>query len=107
MKSQDHKPKHKKQKKNRGLPPPVAKPIAQLRRVLHPFYQRLWKKRRRWQRALLILSTLLLIGGIYVYQWLFVDLPDIDDLESGQALPSTRIYDRNGKLLYEIVDLYG
>lgn len=79
----------------------------QVRRIPRAVYQRLWKKRRRWQRALLIVLVLMLAGGVYLYQWLFVDLPDIDELEAGQALPSTRIYDRNGRLLYEIVDLYG
>ena len=41
--------------------------------------------------------------AVWVYHWLFVDLPAIDTLESGLALPSTRIYDRNGQLLYEIL----
>src|SRR5690606_33305715 len=35
--------------------------------------------------------------------WLFTDLPSIDALEAGLALPSTRIYDRHGRLLYEIL----
>ncbi|GIK65100.1 MAG: penicillin-binding protein 1A [Chloroflexota bacterium] len=70
-------------------------------------YQRFWKRRKRWQRTLLILLVLGISSIVYLYQWLFVDLPDIDNLEAGLALPSTRIYDRNGKLLYEIVDLYG
>ncbi|MCE2471889.1 MAG: transglycosylase domain-containing protein, partial [Anaerolineae bacterium] len=31
------------------------------------------------------------------------DLPSLDDLDAGLALPSTRIYDRHGRLLYEIL----
>ncbi len=39
----------------------------------------------------------------FAYGWLFADLPSIDQLHAGLALPSTRIYDRNGVLLYEIL----
>ena len=46
--------------------------------------------------ALLVLLT----GGIYGY--VFHDLPAVRDLDAGLALPSTRIYDRHGRLLYEI-----
>ncbi len=42
-------------------------------------------------------------GAIFIYGWLFADLPSIDQLEAGLALPSTRIYDRNGQILYEIL----
>ncbi len=71
------------------------------------FYQRLWKNRRWWQRVLILFGTFLLVLIVFLYIWLFIGLPDIDDLESGMALPSTRIYDHRGRLLYEIVDLYG
>jgi 1A family penicillin-binding protein len=39
------------------------------------------------------------------YTWLFAGLPSIDaaTLRAGMALPSTRIYDRHGVLLYEIL----
>ncbi len=79
----------------------------QLRRLTKTSYQMLWKHRKRWQRVLLFFLIMLIGVSIYLYSWLFVGLPDIDNIESGLALPSTRIYDRNGKLLYEIVDLYG
>ncbi|GAB4573308.1 MAG: PBP1A family penicillin-binding protein [Anaerolineae bacterium] len=39
--------------------------------------------------------------------WLLTDLPDLNTLEAGLALPSTRILDRHGRLLYEIVDPEG
>lgn len=70
-------------------------------------YHTLWKNRNRWQRSLLILGVLLLALTVFVYEWLFVGLPDIDHIDTALAVPSTRIYDRNGRLLYEIVDLYG
>lgn len=40
---------------------------------------------------------------MFIYAWLFADLPSIDQLQAGLALPSTRIFDRNGQLLYEIL----
>ncbi len=45
----------------------------------------------------------LLIVAVFVTFWLFADLPSIDRLQAGLALPSTRIYDRSGQLLYEIL----
>ncbi|MBI5958533.1 MAG: PBP1A family penicillin-binding protein, partial [Chloroflexi bacterium] len=39
-----------------------------------------------------------------IYQWVFAGLPQIDALNAGMALPSTRIYDRQGRLLYQIAD---
>ncbi|NDJ84976.1 MAG: penicillin-binding protein [Chloroflexi bacterium] len=70
-------------------------------------HRTLWQRRRWWQRIGLVGFVLLFGVSIFGYFWLFAGLPSIDDLEAGTALPSTRIYDRNGKLLYEIVDLYG
>lgn len=62
------------------------------------------KLRRLNRKHILLLGLLVVLASaMFVYQWLFVDLPSIDDLEAGLALPSTRIYDRNGKLLYEIL----
>ena len=56
-----------------------------------------------WKRIALGLSILLMAGGVFIYFWVFHDLPSIDNVEAGLALPATRIYDRNGKLLYEIL----
>ncbi|MBN1284678.1 MAG: transglycosylase domain-containing protein [Anaerolineae bacterium] len=50
-----------------------------------------------------VVAALTLVAGVVVYNWLFVDLPDIDALEESLALPSTRIYDRYGRLLYEML----
>ncbi|MCI0714133.1 MAG: transglycosylase domain-containing protein [Chloroflexi bacterium] len=67
--------------------------------------RRFWRK--RWQRVLVIFFTGFVALSSFFYVWLFRDLPSVHSLESGLALPSTRIYDRHGRLLYEIVDLYG
>lgn len=58
---------------------------------------------RRWQKSLLsvALILLLLLSGAWV--WLTYDLPSIDQLQAGLALPSTRLYDRHGRLLYEVI----
>lgn len=66
----------------------------------------LWKRLKHlklWQKALLSLAVISLVTGAGLYVWLFTDLPDIENLEAGLALPSTRIYDRNNQLLYEIL----
>ena len=54
--------------------------------------------------ALALLSTL--TAGV-VLRWLVVDLPSPDRLYERATAPSTRIYDRNGRLLYEILDPHG
>ncbi len=62
------------------------------------------KQLPRWRKALLIVLTCTLFAFGILYVWLIRDLPSIGELEAGLALPSTRIYDRNGTLLYEISD---
>lgn len=57
----------------------------------------------RRRKILLSLAMLFFVAMTAIYGWLFTDLPSIDHLQSGLALPSTRIYDRNGQLLYEIL----
>ncbi|MCB9453995.1 MAG: transglycosylase domain-containing protein [Anaerolineaceae bacterium] len=59
----------------------------------------------RSRRTKIALTLLALFFGflLVIYSWLFADLPSIDQLQAGLALPSTRIYDRNGQLLYEIL----
>ncbi len=63
-----------------------------------------WKRRRRWQRIMIVMGLLALIMSGAVYQWVFAGLPDLDHIAAGMALPSTRIYDRQGRLLYQIAD---
>ena len=63
-----------------------------------------WFWKRSWRsRIFLILFLLGLVGFASVAVWVLDDLPSIDNLEAGMALPSTRIYDRHGRLLYEIL----
>lgn len=66
-------------------------------------FRAFWSRRSRKQKILLALATLLLLFGGFIYGWVFADLPPLENLDAGLALPSTRIYDRNGKLLYEIL----
>jgi len=66
-----------------------------------------WRKLRRRQKALVLFGVLLLTVGLWLYSWIFADLPTIDKLQAGMMLPSTRILDRNGRLLYEIIDKTG
>ena len=66
-----------------------------------------WKNRRRWQKIALIalLCIIFAVGALSL--WIFGDLPSLDNLQAGLALPSTRIYDRHGRLLYEVIDPQG
>lgn len=65
-----------------------------------------WRALRRWQKFGLILVGVLLTT-LGLYRWLFTDLPSLDHLQAGLALPSTHIYDRQGRVLYEIIDPNG
>jgi 1A family penicillin-binding protein len=59
--------------------------------------------RLRRSKFLLPFFVVLIAFAVFIYFWLFHDLPPINAIQNGLALPSTRIYDRNGKLLYEIL----
>ncbi len=59
-------------------------------------------------RAIIVFAAILLIvAAVGALRWLTVDLPSPDRLYERAAAPSTRIYDRNGRLLYEILDPHG
>jgi 1A family penicillin-binding protein len=61
-----------------------------------------------WSARITITVTILLAMALYgAIRWLMVDLPSPDRLYERTAAPSTRIYDRNGRLLYEILDPHG
>ncbi len=62
-----------------------------------------WKALKRRYKLLTITAAILIGAGVFVYAWLFADLPSIDRVQAGLTLPSTRIYDRHGRLLYEIL----
>ena len=50
------------------------------------------------------LLTIILLGGVWaLHTWLIADLPSPQELQSRAAVPSTKIYDRHGRLLYEII----
>jgi 1A family penicillin-binding protein len=51
-----------------------------------------------------VVANLLILATIGAIHWLMVDLPSPDQLYERSAAPSTRIYDRHGRLLYEILD---
>ena len=58
-------------------------------------------------RLLITLVLLLTLAALGALRWLAVDLPSPDRLYERAAAPSTRIYDRRGRLLYEILDPHG
>ena len=70
-----------------------------------------WLRRqnaRRWLVRIFILLVILLgSAALGLIRWLAVDLPSPDRLYERAAAPSTRIYDREGRLLYEILDPHG
>jgi 1A family penicillin-binding protein len=55
-------------------------------------------------RILLVLAALVLVASVAVYLWLFRDLPTPANLSAGTVAPSTILYDRRGRVLYEIMD---
>jgi penicillin-binding protein 1C len=65
-----------------------------------------WRSRIKQQgRRLLLAAALfgaLVVAGLYA--WLFADLPPVTTVELRAARPTTQILDRNGKLLYEVLD---
>jgi 1A family penicillin-binding protein len=80
----------------------------------------MWLRRRNTQHpggksnglrpaAWVALALVILIGmAIFgLWRWLVVDLPTPDRLYERASVPSTRIYDREGRLLYEILDPHG
>jgi penicillin-binding protein 1C len=65
------------------------------------------RRLRRWQKIVLILLVLLGVATSGGVVWVYHDLPSIDQIRAGMALPSTYIYDRKGRLLYEVIDPQG
>lgn len=60
-------------------------------------------KRRRIKHLLIAAALLAAAFAVFIYFWIFHDLPDVGDIDQQQVLPATQIYDRNGELLYEIL----
>jgi 1A family penicillin-binding protein len=64
--------------------------------------------RRLWF-VMALFFTLILAAGLGVYYWLLADLPSLDDpasLYDYAAAPSSKIYDRNDRLLFEMPPPY-
>jgi membrane peptidoglycan carboxypeptidase len=63
---------------------------------------------RNWKRLLawtsLIIGLVGVTAAIFVYVTMLADLPPISELEQRVVRPTTRILDRNGRLLYEVLD---
>ncbi|MBN1582924.1 MAG: transglycosylase domain-containing protein [Anaerolineae bacterium] len=53
---------------------------------------------------MLVVLILLVLAGWVVYAWLFVDLPSPGELPERVAAPSSKVYDRHGQLLFEVID---
>ncbi|QPC83544.1 transglycosylase domain-containing protein [Phototrophicus methaneseepsis] len=65
--------------------------------------RRLFRYFKRHLRLIALGTGLVaLLGAVFFYFWVFYDLPPVENVQAGLKLPSTRIYDRNGVLLYEI-----
>jgi penicillin-binding protein 1C len=62
---------------------------------------------RRWLLFFSMLGLALSLAGWSLYSWLVVDLPPPGVLPERVAAPSSKIYDRQGHLLYEIIDPHG
>jgi penicillin-binding protein 1C len=60
--------------------------------------------RRRLAVILLVLSLALFLTGVAVYTLFLADLPPVSAVEERVVRPTTRILDRNGRLLYEVLD---
>jgi penicillin-binding protein 1C len=61
-------------------------------------------------RRILFAALIILLGaatGLVVRAWLFVDLPSLETLPERLAAPSSEILDRNGQLLYQVIDPNG
>ena len=63
------------------------------------------KRRTGW--ILVGLVVVLLAAGWGTFAWLLVDLPSLETLPERLAVPSSVILDRNGRLLYEVIDPNG
>ena len=56
---------------------------------------------------LIILAITLGVAGLAGSYWVFGNLPSLDDISGGLAVPSIRITDRHGRSLYDVLDNEG
>lgn len=62
-----------------------------------------FRRRSRISKLFLGLLLIFILTMSALSIWVLTDLPSIDNIDAGLALPSTRIYDRKERLLYEIL----
>lgn len=55
-------------------------------------------------RILFGILTLIIVMAAVIYWQLLADLPPLSSLEERMVRPTTQIFDRNGRLLYEVLD---
>jgi 1A family penicillin-binding protein len=53
--------------------------------------------------ALTLFAGLILAAGLGIYLWLLADLPSLENLHSYSAAASSKVYDRHGRLLFEML----
>src|SRR5512136_997108 len=58
--------------------------------------------RRRRRRVALGILVAIAVAGLGLYLWLVSGLPAVDDLSNYTAMPSSYVYDRYGRLLFEM-----
>src|SRR5438067_8541902 len=75
-----------------------------LLRTLRAFFSRLAGHRFGWRRAALILAGGLAVICLVGYFALSSDLPSPDSLIQRSSPDSTKIFDRTGRLLFEVLD---
>ncbi len=63
-------------------------------------------KRKPWLIAALLCGLILALAFLALYAWLLADLPALDDLSAYTAAPSSKVYDRHGRLLFEMPPPY-
>ena len=66
--------------------------------------KRAWRHAKRRQKLALLMAVVLVGTFGALYAWIFAGLPSVDRLQSDVTLPTTIIYDRQGRLLYQITD---
>ena len=66
----------------------------------------IWSK-IRWFHVIGSLLFCIAVGGWVAWSWLSTDLPSPGVLYERTAVPSTKIFDRKGRLLYEVMDPHG
>lgn len=61
-----------------------------------------WPKMKITKKVFWVLGSLIILVITWGWFWIFKDLPKASELTSREVALSTKIYDRNGELLYQI-----